>query len=97
MKFKKNEPLTLRLAPSSLLKVEVFGDGVRIAFGYHVDTTFVVSCVLDDERARDLTRWLSAQGFGARGRKKTPVTEPPGKKCYRGRVCGSVPCEYDVE
>ena len=98
MRLKRGEPLTLREdLPNT--KIEVFGSGVRVVAGYHPGTPFVVSFVLSDEQTRDLTRWLSAQGFGARGRRRSraPAAKQPVKKCYRGRVCGSVPCECSGE
>jgi len=97
-KFTRGRPLVLREGPPQSLKVEVFGTGLRAIFGYHPGTIFVVSCVLDDEHARDLYDWLRTNGFNKRPpRRRTKDGAPkpgvPGKKCYRRRVCGSVPCE----
>ena len=97
-KFKKGETLTLLEGLPDALKIETFGDGLRIIFVYHAGSPFVVTKVLDDRHARDLLDWLRAQGFGRKTTREKRATSPPGtkpprKKCYRGRVCGSVPCE----
>lgn len=63
-KFKKDEPLTLRDGPRGALKIEVFSTGLRVIYYFHVGSPQVVACVVDDEHARELLRWLRAQSLG---------------------------------